>query len=158
MASVRLTLTQEKEIAQLNVNKSDFIRKAVDYYLIYLKDPYNNVLLADLERWIEDKKCSTSVVQCSTSVTHCNTNNTSVTQKSTDVTQKPTQNNLKHILKNELQMLQRLLNNPENLDTIPDYTLKTLSKRYDLSKSSIQGWIVENKNWLKHTDFTENKD
>ena len=155
MASVRLTPEQEKQIENLNMSKSDFIRRAVDYYLLYLEDPYSDVLLSELEMWIETKKCNTSVTHCNTSVTHCNTNNTTVTQKNTNVTQKPTENNMKHILKKELQMLQRLLNNPENLDTIPDYTLKTLSKRYDLSKSSIQAWIVENKDWLKTENFTE---
>ena len=52
-------------------------------------------------------------------------------------------------------MIQRILNNPLNSDTIPDTTLKLLSKKYDLSKSTIQAWITENKKGLKEGEIGE---
>lgn len=173
MTSVRLTDAQIDEIKKSGLSTSEFIRRAVDYYLLYLKDPYTHLLLDELEDWIKYKRV-TNVSQCNTNVTQKNTDviqtSTSVLNKSTDVlnintdntdvTQKNNQNktitpsdNFKNILSKDLQMIQRILNNPLNSNTIPDYTLKMLSKKHALSKSSIEAWIVENKKWIKTTDF-----
>lgn len=171
MASVRLTPIQEKKIKEQNISKSEFIRRAVDYYLIYLESPYNSRLLDELEMWIKLKR-NTDVLHDNTSVLN---NNTSVLQMNTDVpdnntnvlicntentaktqnTQNNTNQDIKTKLAEELPMLQRLLNNPENNQSIPDYTLKLLYKKYDISKSTIQTWITENKEWIKEGKFHE---
>lgn len=176
MVSIRLTDKQEKRIQQhikdgTVANKSEFIRRAIDYYILHLENPYDNQLLLELESWIAAKKdvlhCNTDVTQNSTNVTHCNTD---VTQKNTDVTicntdvtsvtqnehqniQVNLQNPITQKLITELQMIKRTLNNPLNNETMPDNTLKMLSKKYDISKTAIQAWIVENKSWIKHGDF-----
>jgi hypothetical protein len=77
--------------------------------------------------------------------------NTNVTQP----TQVQAEDPIKTTLQPELPMIQRVLNNLANNDTIPDDTLKMLSKKYGLKKPAIQAWIVENKKWIKDADFTE---
>ena len=168
MVSIRLTKTQEKKIKETGLNRSEFVRRAVDYYLLYLHDPYNNRLLEELEKWIKYKRVTlvthmgTDVTHMGTDVTHmgtdvtiCNTNNTGVTQKYEEKTKPTQENTLKTKLLPDLQMIQRVLNNPLNSDTIPDPTLKLLSKKHDLSKSTIQAWINENKSWIKEGKFSE---
>lgn len=182
MTSVRLTENQEKKIKESNLTASEFVRRAVDYYILHLENPYNDSLLFELEQWIKTKRVtgvthnSTTVTTNDTNVTNTVTNVTNndtdvtntvtnVTHNSTnvtqtgDTTQKSISNNktknIKTILLQELPMIQRMLNNPENAGTIPDYTLKTLSKRYDISKSTIQAFIVENKTLLKDGKFDE---
>ena len=167
MVSIRLTKTQEKKIKETGLNRSEFVRRAVDYYLLYLHDPYNNGLLEELEKWIKYKRVTsgthmgTDVTHMGTDVTHmgtsvpiCNTNNTDITN-SEEKTTNSTNPTLQTILHKELPMIQRILNNPLNSDTIPDTTLKLLSKKYDLSKSTIQAWITENKKGLKEGEIGE---
>lgn len=170
MVSIRLTETQKKKINETGLNRSEFVRRAIDYYLLYLQDPHNDRILCELEDWIKTKRV-TSVTHMNTSVTHmgtdvthmstsvpiCNTNNTSVTQNNEEKKTNSTNPTLKTVLQEELPMIQRILNNPLNSDTIPDTTLKLLSKKYDLSKSTIQAWITENKKGLKEGIFTEDE-
>ncbi len=176
MVSIRLTDKQEKRIKQhiqdgTVANKSEFIRRAIDYYILHLENPYDNQLLLELESWIAAKKdvlqystnatqnstnvthCNTDVTQNSTDVTICNTDVTSVTQKISNEHPVNLQNPITQKLKNELKMIKRTLNNPLNNETMPDNTLKMLSKKYDISKTAIQAWIVENKTWLKDGNF-----
>lgn len=178
MTSVRLTETQLKKIKKYHMSKSEFIRRAVDYYIIYLENPYNTKLLDELETWIQLKRgtsvthMTTNVPDNNTNVLHMSTtvpdNNTDVINNSTDVlicntnnkdtpqkTHTPDRNNLKQLLSSELPMLQRQLKNPANIETIPDATLKMLSKKYDISKSTVQAFIIENKNWIKDGNFRE---
>lgn len=174
MASIRLDDSYEKRIKETGLNRSEVVRRALDLYFLHLDDPHTHLLLVELERWIAGKRdgvthMNTSVTQCSTDVTHsntdvtqcstgvtiCNTNTPEITQKTTPETQNSTQNHLATVMKNDLQTIQLMLLNPENLDSVPDYTLKLLSKKYDISKSTIQAWVTENKEWLKHEDFTE---
>ena len=176
MVSIRLTKQQEKKIQQhikdgTVANKSAFIRRAIDYYILHLENPYDNQLLLELESWIAAKKdvlqysanathcdadvthCNTDVTQKSTPVTICNTDVTSVTQNEHPNIQVNMQNPILKKIQKELPMIQRTLKNPVNNETIPDNTLKMLSKKYDISKTAIQAWIVENKTWLKDGNF-----
>ena len=168
MTSVRLGDEQEKKIKKTGISKSEFIRRAVDHYLMYLENPYTNILLNELEEWIKYKRITTvphmntSVTHSSTTVPHmntdvpiCNTNNTSVTQKQETKPYNELNETIETKLHQELPMLQRQLNNPENADTIPDVTLKILSKKYALSKSTIGAWISENMDWIKTGNFDE---
>lgn len=168
MTSVRLGDEQEKKIKKTGINKSEFIRRAVDHYLMYLENPYNNILLNELEDWIKYKRITTvthmntTVTHNSTTVPHMNTNvpiyntkNTSVTQKQETKPHNELNETIETKLHEELPMLQRQLNNPENVDTIPDVTLKILSKKYALSKSTIGAWISENIDWIKTGNFDE---
>ncbi len=168
MTSVRLGDEQEKKIKKTGINKSEFIRRAVDHYLMYLENPYNNILLNELEEWIKYQRITT-VTHMNTTVTHnsttvphmntivpiCNTKNTSVTQKQETKPHNELNETIETKLHEELPMLQRQLNNPENVDTIPDVTLKILSKKYALSKSTIGAWISENIDWIKTGNFDE---
>ena len=164
MTSIRLTAEQLKEMDKYPISKSEFVRRAVDNYLLYLKDPYTHMLLLELEAWIKYKK-DTSVLQNNTDVPKTSTNvlqnNTDVPKTSTNVyeneykKQETNNTQMEQLLKTELSTLQRLLNNPENNDTVPDYTLKMLSKKYAISKSSIEAWIAENREYLKHEKFEE---
>jgi hypothetical protein len=159
MATIRFTKKQEEEIEKSPLSKSEFVRRAVDMYILYLKDPYTHTLLNELSSWIKEKR----VIHISTNVSDMNTNvlkeNTDVIHMNTNVSdmntthEKKTQDTLQKVLQNELPMIQRLLQNPENSDSIPDCTLKLLSKKYNLSKGTIQGWIVENKDWIKSSEF-----
>ncbi len=153
MASIRLTESQEKFIKEFGLTKSEFVRRSVDYYILYLKNGSQDFVISELEKWIETMKCNTCVLHDNTDVLNNNTNNTDVLQNNTVVLQNNRKKDIKTILQKELQTLQRLINNPENMDSIPDYTLKMLSKKYDLSKSSIQAWITENKEYIKTGDF-----
>ena len=171
MVSVRLTDKQELFIKNSNISQSDFIRRAVDYYILYLEHPTDLVILNELENWIQSKKqysalytnvthMNTNVTQCNTDVRHMNTDvtqcNTNVTQTQKENKEKQTnngQNNLKLILSEDFQMIQRILKNPENSDSIPDCTLKLLHKKHDVSKSAIQGFVTKNKDHLKSGEF-----
>lgn len=168
MTSVRLEENQERFIAKSGIKQSDFIRRSIDYYILYLENPYNMGMLNELEQWIRLKRntfethMNTNVTQTDTNATHmdtnvpiCNTNNTDVTQYDTQNNNKPTQTSIADKLKEELPMLRRQLKNPEVNNTIPDHTLKVLSKKYDLSKSTIQSWITENKQWIIEGEFTQ---
>ena len=78
--------------------------------------------------------------------------NTPVLNNNTDVIQKSVEkpaNSIKTKLANEMPMLNRILNNPLNNETVPQDTLKTLANKYALSKSTINAWIVENKEAIK---------
>lgn len=165
MASIRLDKKQEYEIKKSGINKSEFVRRAVDRYILHLKNPYEDMLLLELESWIEyertlRKNVNTTVTQQNTTVTQQNTN---VLTKSTDVPEgntnnmnippKSTSDMIETRLHEELPMIQRLLLNPENMKTIPDCTLKLLSKKHDISKSTIQSWITENKERLLEMKF-----
>lgn len=168
MTSVRLTKTQEKKIKESTLTKSEFIRRSVDYYIAYLENPYNAGLLHELEEWIAFKRNTivthnnTPVLHSNTSVTHtdtpvtiCNTNNTDVLQNTSEIKDTTTPTPLHKKLAQEIPMLQRILKNTSNSGTIPDYTMKILTKKYDVSKSTIQGWIVENRDWILSQDLPE---
>jgi len=171
--TVRLTQQQEEFIKKQKINSSEFIRRSVDYYILHLNNPYNSMLLAELEQWIQMKKDET-VLQNNTNVLDKNTDvldkNTSVLDKNTNVlicntenqqTNKQINNNnkqqqqtsIKKILENDLDLIHRVLNAPANAGVVPDTTFKILTKRYDLSKSTIQGWIAENRDALKNGEF-----
>lgn len=168
--AVRLTEKQEEYIKKTKIGFSDFIKRSVDHYILYRENPYVPSILAELESWIQEKK-SVNVLQYDTNVSQTNTNvsqtNTNVSDTNTNVAycntesmthqDKSTENTIANVLHSELQMLQRLLQNPANVDSIPDDTLKMLSKKYALSKPAIQGWIVENKQWLKESNFGEDE-
>ena len=158
MVSVRLTEHQEKGIKKTGLNKSEFIRRAVDYYLLHMQDPNNNFILSELQKWVDTMRVTTvlnnntNVLNNNTDVLICNTNNTPVLNNNTDVIQKSVEkpaNSIKTKLANEMPMLNRILNNPLNNETVPQDTLKTLANKYALSKSTINAWIVENKEAIK---------
>ena len=189
MASVYFTQENEKKIDEYLASgrfkgKSELVNRALDIFFMYMNDPYTNMLLSELELWIQDKKYNTNMFNTNTNVPNMNTNmftmntnmlqkpvtnmsemntnmfntNTNVPNMNTNVTEQtpnPQSDPVKTALQQELPMLKRILNNPANNETIPDYTLKILSKKYDLQKSTIQAWIVENKQWLKEEEFDE---
>lgn len=168
MASIRLTDNQEKYIKQTGLNRSEFVRRAVDYYMDYLRNPHNEMLLVELESWINLKKSTivtqnntsvtnmnTNVTHMSTDVTNMNTNNTDVTQNSRTESTKNPKITIKEKLLNDADLIRRMLIAPENAGVIPDKGLKILSKRYDISKNTIQAWINENKNLLLEGRFEE---
>ena len=163
ITSIRLDEHQEKYIQKSNQSKSEFIRRAVDHYILYLENPYKNELILELEKWINkqtyDKshtkvlQNNTNVLQYNTDVGYCNTNvlqdNTNVSYCNTEKDTKKKNTEITNILNGEIPTIARLLRNPENLDSIPEFTLKKLAKSYDLSKSVIQEWVTDNKDWLK---------
>lgn len=184
MVSVRLTENQEKRIKETGQTKSEFIRRAVDYYFEYLNNPYNDKLLNELQEFINSRRVThintpvtidntpvttnntpvttnnTPVTTSNTGVTHnntpvtiCNTNPGTPTTKQPKNTDHTPQKTIKQKLIKELELINRLLNNPENMETIPDVTLKTLSKRHSLSKATILEWINENKAALKAAEY-----
>jgi len=182
MTSIYLTEEQSKKIDQYLESgkfkgKSDFVQRAIDIYILYLENPYEDLLLSELENWIESRRTITmfnmnrNMFGTSRNVPNSNINmlqneansninmsemNRNISETNINVTDKHIPNDedmLLTKLKPELPMLKRILNNPENTETIPDYTLKVLSKRYDISKSIIQEWIVKNKTWLKNANF-----
>ena len=170
MTSIRFTDEQEKQMAATGINKSELVRRAVDFYLLYLADPYNFSILNELEEWIKFKRMThvpnrnTNVTQYNTPVTHmntnvpiCNTNNTDVTQPNNNKPLTNTNDNMKNILRKELPTIHNMLINPENNKTVPEHYLKHLAKLHAMSKSSILAWIVENTDWLLETDFTEDE-
>ena len=189
MASVYFTQENEKKIDEYLASgrfkgKSELVNRALDVFFMYMNDPHQNMLLLELEVWIQEHKYNTNVFNMNTNVPNMNTNmfnmNTNVLQKpvtnmsemntnmfdmntnvpnmNTNITQqtpKQHEDMVKTTLQAELPMLKRILNNPANSGTIPDHTLKILSKKYDIQKSTIQAWIVENKDWLKDEEFDE---
>jgi Arc/MetJ-type ribon-helix-helix transcriptional regulator len=164
--------------------KSDVVNRALEVFFMYMEDPHQQVFLLELEAWLQERKYNINMFNTNTNVPNMNTNmfnmntnmlekpvtnmpnmntnmfteNTNMFKMNTNVTQ-PTQvqaeDPIKTTLQPELPMIQRVLNNLANNDTIPDDTLKMLSKKYDLKKPAIQAWIVENKKWIKDADFTE---
>ena len=165
---VRLTQVQEKKIAKINVSKSEFIRRAVDHYIMFLENPYNAELLNDLELWIQSKR-NQGVLHINTDVSETNTNvsetNTDVSETNTNVSETNTNdtqaihhtNNptLETLLQPQLPIIQRLLNNPANMNSLPEHTLKMLSKEHAISKTSIEAWVAENVEFLKHENFED---
>ena len=171
--SVRLTDEQLKAIDNSGLNRSEFIRRAVDYYLKYRYSETNAFVISELERFISTVKKDTNVLnnntpvpQGNTSVLHNNTdvldNNTSVlnintnssTTQATNKTQAPKTenkhiNNIFQLSTKDLETIQRMLKNPLNAETVPDHTLKLLSKKYDVSKATMQSWIHDHKTELK---------
>ena len=189
MTSIYFSRENEKKVDKCLASgrfkgRSELVNRALDIFFTYMDDPYQNMLLLELEAWIQERKYNTNMFNTNTNVPNMNTNmftmNTNVLQKpvtnmsemntnmfntntnvpdmNTNVTdQVPVQQDdpLKTTLQQELPMLKRILNNPVNNETIPDFTLKTLSKKYDLQKSTIQAWIIENKKWIKEAEFDE---
>ncbi len=64
-------------------------------------------------------------------------------------------NDVARKLKDKLPMLQRVLNNPENLNSLPDFTVKTLIKEINVSKQSLNNFIEEYKTLIKEGKFDE---
>ena len=87
--SVRLTDEQLKAIDESGLNRSEFIRRAVDYYLKYRYSETNAFVISELERFISTVKKDTTVLNNNTTVPQCNTsvlhNNTSVLDSNTSV-------------------------------------------------------------------------
>jgi len=189
MTSIYLTQQNEKRVDECVASgkfkgKSELVNRALDVFFMYMNDPHQNMLLIELEVWIQEHKYNTNMFNMNTNVPNMNTNmfnmntnmlqkpvtnmsemntnmfnmNTNVPNMNTNITeQTPKQHEdiVKTTLQAELPMLKRILNNPVNNETVPDHTLKTLSKKYDIQKSTIQAWIVENKDWLKDEEFNE---
>ena len=153
MTSIYLTQQNEKRVDECVASgkfkgKSELVNRALDVFFMYMNDPHQNMLLIELEVWIQEHKYNTNMFNMNTNVPNMNTNITEQTPKQHEDIVKTT-------LQAELPMLKRILNNPVNNETVPDHTLKTLSKKYDIQKSTIQAWIVENKEWLKDAEFNE---
>ena len=147
---VKLRDDQIENIHNSGLTVSEYVRRAIDYY----NDPnkYTVNVLQNCLTMLND-----SIQMLNGNV---KPNLTNVEEIKSDLTN---MKNIKHNLTSENQqevkpideklnqevgMLKRILQNPENNHTVPDVTIKLLSKKYDLNKARIQTWITDNKDWI----------
>lgn len=174
--NVKITDYQAKKIANSGLTTSEYVRRAIDFYDVDVEKKaiftfideckeflYKQELLVknNFTEFKEDKenlyKDKESVKNNFTK--HENSKDENFTESkedkenlynNTESVKKVTNSTIFKKLESELEMISRILNNPENLDTLPDYTFKMLSKKYDLSKSTLQGFVSENIEVLKN--------
>lgn len=155
--SIRLTKNQVEKIKASGIPLADFVRRSVDYYILYLESPTTNMFLVLLENWIEETK-NTIVVNPNTNVAESTTNvvknTTNVAESTTGVVNPNTEHQEKNTISTipfsdtDLNMIRRVVQNPENMKKLPDETLKLLSEKYALGRDTIRAWVYENRDEL----------
>ena len=160
---VRLSDEQFRIMKDAGQNYSDYIRCAVDMYqgsnalvkrynvIHFLENCINsleneiNMIQNEQEviqnRYKTNEICINNDIKDTENVSNVIQNEQEVIQKQSTPLQQKTQK----MIKQDGKTIQNILLNPLNMETIPEVTLKLLTKKYTLTKSYIETFIMENK-------------
>jgi len=182
--NLKITDAQAAKIKASGLNRSEFIRRAIDYY----DTAYRNEILKEIITYCEGELESKDdvknnkddvknnkvgvknnkvliskneenkdILYTNKDILYTNTDNLYTNKENSDVTtEKPRElppNVVAKLLANDFRMIQRILNNPENGNSLPDFTLNKLKKEHNISKKSIENFIHQYKEPLKKGEF-----
>jgi len=171
---VRLTDEQFRIMKDAGQGYSDYIRCAVDMYqgsnalvkrynvIHFLENCINSLeneinMIQNEQEVIQNRYKTNEICINNDTISPNNVSNviqkegenvSNMIQNEQEVIQKqstPLQQKTQKMIKQDGKTIQNILLNPLNMETIPEVTLKLLTKKYTLTKSYIETFIMENK-------------